>query len=184
MPVVPAKRLSDDSEPLARTKSRRPREARMVLAMAVSDWLYAVCSLRRLCHRAAGLHKRQHDACSHATGPCYAMLGPCAEALHHPVDLCHWAVWLHLRESVFFFFRLLRFKPPKPGESAVLHAHVMLAVVSSLAPSNSPALRQTRRTPVRLLLASENPPGPWLRDPDSCDALCCKGHWSAARPAC
>lgn len=107
----------------------------MVLAMAVSDWLYAVCSLRRLCHRAAGLHKRQHDACSHATGPCYAMLGPCAEALHHPVDLCHWAVWLHLRESVFFFFRLLRFKPPKPARTSlamVLHAHVMLAVVVPL----------------------------------------------------
>lgn len=97
----------------------------------------------------AGLHKRHHDACSHATGPRYAMLGPArAEPcrLYHPVA-CIIGHWKYTCASPFVFFRLLRFKPPQAWEPAwrthsarTCHACSSSRVTTSCSPSDTPTV--------------------------------------------
>lgn len=114
---MPAKRLSVDEKLPALTKSRRPRETRMVLALRCPP--PTGCSQHAHCIGSvtvpAALHKRRHDACSHATGPRYAMLGP---ARPSPVSCCmmyHWAIAVHLCERPSSSFGSFASSHPKPA---------------------------------------------------------------------
>lgn len=172
----------------ALTKSRRPRETRMVLALRCPS--PTGCARHARCIGSAtvpaGLPKRRHDACSHATGPRYAVLGParepCIVLLH--ASLVTGSTPVRVHSSSFGSFASSHGKPEsQPGDTFCTHMsclqeqqtdYLLLAVRHA---SGTSLLMCAARLEIRL--------APGSAATDSCDAAVCSPvHWfAAARPA-
>jgi hypothetical protein len=137
----------------------------------------------------ATVHKRRHDACSHATGPRYAMLGP---ARPSPVSCCmmyHWAIAVHLCEGPSSSFG--SFASSHPSLRASLSMGCFCTHMSWLQEQQQNCLllavgprlstvRFSYAPPVRLEIRL----APGSVATDSCDAAVCSPvHWLAAAAA-